>query len=549
MHSRRGTKWATKWAPSWVNRREQSCSIKDISLAVFRCGANTEGGLILNMHSPTPSAGIKTEKNAPSWSHVAVPTRRYSARNIGLGALAIGAFVVVLMALSVAIGSAYFAFAYQGWRPRYDFAVGGALVALCYTLPFLIRGDFTIAGYVSGKRRPGDIILAWNGAFLGLAFIAFLTKMTGTFSRVWVVSFYVLGLVTMLALEAGIRRAVIQGLKSGRIASRRLMVVGTEREIRLFNERLAMLAPAHERLAVKVASLAVLPAEMLSSDTGELTQAGSLALASAAVAARRHLPDDIVLLLSWESPAVVTACVDAFSVLPVAVHIDGGSILANTTDGEVRRFGAAHALALTPRPPSPFHLALKRLFDVIASFVGLILLSPVFIAVAIAIRRESKGPILFLQDRRGFNQQIFTIFKFRSMHTLDNGTSIEQARVDDERITKVGAWLRRTNLDELPQLVNVLRGDMSLVGPRPHAVAHDQDYEARIPRYQRRLNMRPGITGWAQVNGFRGETDTDEKMRRRVEHDIYYIDNWSMALDAYILFLTFVSRRATKNAR
>jgi polysaccharide biosynthesis protein PslA len=169
--------------------------------------------------------------------------------------------------------------------------------------------------------------------------------------------------------------------------------------------------------------------------------------------------------------------------------------------------------------------------------------------IAWLIKRETPGPVIFLQDRRGFNQRTFQIYKFRSMTALDNGADVPQARLGDERITRIGTWLRRTNVDELPQLINVLRGEMSLVGPRPHAVAHDRNFEVVIPGYQRRLNMRPGITGWAQVNGFRGETDTDEKMRRRVDHDLYYIDHWSLALDAYIFFLTFLSTRAHRNAR
>src|SRR5207253_5773503 len=138
---------------------------------------------------------------------------------------------------------------------------------------------------------------------------------------------------------------------------------------------------------------------------------------------------------------------------------------------------------------------------------------------------DSRGPVLFMQRRYGFNQQPFRIIKFRTTTTLDDGEVIRQARPDDLRITRVGRWLRRWNIDELPQLLNVLKGDMSLVGPRPHALSHDRDYEQRISLYARRHNVRPGITGWAQVNGLRGETDTDDKMRRRVGYDRYYLDN------------------------
>jgi lipopolysaccharide/colanic/teichoic acid biosynthesis glycosyltransferase len=156
--------------------------------------------------------------------------------------------------------------------------------------------------------------------------------------------------------------------------------------------------------------------------------------------------------------------------------------------------------------------------------------------------------VFFRQRRYGFNQQPFRIIKFRTMTTLDDGDVVPQATNDDRRVTRVGRFLRRWNIDELPQLVNVLKGDMSLVGPRPHALSHNREYERKISLYARRHNVRPGITGWAQVNGFRGCTDTDDKMRQRVDHDLYYIDNWSILLDLRILLLTVFSRRAYRNA-
>jgi exopolysaccharide biosynthesis polyprenyl glycosylphosphotransferase len=168
--------------------------------------------------------------------------------------------------------------------------------------------------------------------------------------------------------------------------------------------------------------------------------------------------------------------------------------------------------------------------------------------IALAIKLDSRGPVLFRQQRHGFNQKPFGILKFRSMTTLDNGDVIVQARQGDARVTRVGRVLRRTSLDELPQLINVLKGDMSLVGPRPHALAHDREYEQKIALYAHRHNVKPGITGWAQVHGYRGETDTDGKMQKRVEYDLYYVDNWSIFLDLQILFLTAFSRKTFTNA-
>ena len=168
-------------------------------------------------------------------------------------------------------------------------------------------------------------------------------------------------------------------------------------------------------------------------------------------------------------------------------------------------------------------------------------LAPALAAVAFAIWLETGRPVLFRQRRYGFNQQEFRIIKFRTMTTLEDDV-VRQVTRGDRRVTRVGRFLRKWNIDELPQLINVLKGDMSLVGPRPHALAHNREYERKIALYARRHNVLPGITGWAQVNGFRGETDTDDKMRRRVDHDLYYIDNWSPWFDLRILLKTLLSR-------
>ena len=163
---------------------------------------------------------------------------------------------------------------------------------------------------------------------------------------------------------------------------------------------------------------------------------------------------------------------------------------------------------------------------------------PIFLLVAAAIKLDTPGPVFFRQRRHGFNHNIFMVWKFRTMTVVEDGVAIVQARKGDQRITRVGRWLRRTSLDELPQLLNVLAGEMSLVGPRPHAVAHNEHYSLLLGTYASRHKVKPGITGWAQVNGYRGETDTSEKMAKRVEYDLYYIEHWSLLFDIKILLLT-----------
>jgi lipopolysaccharide/colanic/teichoic acid biosynthesis glycosyltransferase len=192
--------------------------------------------------------------------------------------------------------------------------------------------------------------------------------------------------------------------------------------------------------------------------------------------------------------------------------------------------------------------AIKRLEDILLGCLFLFMCAAPMLMIAVAIKLTSKGPVLFKQPRHGENGREFNVYKFRSMSVMERGTVVTQAQRNDPRITRLGAFLRRTSLDELPQFLNVIAGDMSLVGPRPHAVAHNELYRTKILEYMRRHKVKPGITGWAQVNGHRGETDTLEKMIARVEHDLVYIQSWSLWLDVKIIFLTVFGRKVRQNA-
>jgi exopolysaccharide biosynthesis polyprenyl glycosylphosphotransferase len=179
--------------------------------------------------------------------------------------------------------------------------------------------------------------------------------------------------------------------------------------------------------------------------------------------------------------------------------------------------------------------------DVLAASFGLFALAPLFVLVSLMIALDSPGPVLFRQTRKGLNGRTFRIYKFRTMRVLEDGPVVRQATRDDARVTRVGRILRATSLDELPQLLNVLSGEMALVGPRPHALAHDEYYSREISSYDQRFRVKPGITGWAQVNGARGETPTLDHMRRRIELDLYYVQHKSFALDLPILARTVIT--------
>lgn len=262
--------------------------------------------------------------------------------------------------------------------------------------------------------------------------------------------------------------------------------------------------------------------------------------------------DDIIVALDWEDHAELSKVLDAISACPVRVHLGESPAAPKLTNRESSEISQGiRTVTFSANHFTAWHRILKALEDRILAAFLVILLSPVFLITAIAVKLESTGPIIYRQPRYGFNNQIFDVFKFRSMTHNDVRNEAEgrqQATRDDPRITRVGAFIRRTSIDELPQLFNVLGGSMSLVGPRPHSVEHNEEYGRLINRYFARHNVKPGITGLAQVNGLRGRTDTLEKMEYRVKYDLYYVENWSILMDLEILALTAVFGIVGNNA-
>jgi Undecaprenyl-phosphate glucose phosphotransferase len=258
--------------------------------------------------------------------------------------------------------------------------------------------------------------------------------------------------------------------------------------------------------------------------------------------------DDIVILISQQEIPSALALASDLSELPVDVHVVPVGTLELMAVSRITQFGNMVTMRILQSPLSHLSRAVKRAFDVVTAVAALILLSPLLIVVSLAIKLDSRGPVLFRQTRHGYNNEPIRVLKFRSMTVMEDGGNFTPVTRHDPRVTRLGRFLRRTNIDELPQLFNVLVGDMSIVGPRPHATAQNESFAKLISSFSRRHNVKPGITGWAQVNGYRGDTDTLEKMQRRVEHDLYYIDHWSFLFDLRIIILTAVSRVAYLNA-
>lgn len=252
--------------------------------------------------------------------------------------------------------------------------------------------------------------------------------------------------------------------------------------------------------------------------------------------------DDVVVAMPWNASGEIVETVRRLRELPVNVHLASDLAGFDLLVRPMLGFDADMPLfEVQKRPISGWSHAIKTLSDYVMATTILLLISPLMLAIAALIKLDSRGPVFFMQERLGFNNQVFLIFKFRSMrHNCDLGPVVKQATKRDPRVTRIGRIIRATSLDELPQLLNVLNGTMSLVGPRPHALSHNEEYGQLIRGYFARHRVKPGITGWAQVNGLRGETETVEKMEDRIRYDIYYADNWSFFFDMRILVLTAV---------
>jgi Undecaprenyl-phosphate glucose phosphotransferase len=259
--------------------------------------------------------------------------------------------------------------------------------------------------------------------------------------------------------------------------------------------------------------------------------------------------DAVLILFGADNMEVVTNAVAALSELPVRIQLLPVEMAQFMRRSRIANCGHLRVLELFCGPCSLRDRLLKRSFDIVVAAAVLALIWPLLLIVAVLIKLDTRGPVFFRQTRLGFNNDPIEVWKFRSMTTFDDSRDkFRQAVRNDPRVTRIGRFIRRTNIDELPQLINVLKGDMSMVGPRPHAVAHNDMFADQIRRMFRRHNVKPGITGWAQVNGLRGETDTFEKMQKRIEHDLYYVDNWSFFFDLKIMIMTVISKHAYRNA-
>ncbi len=378
--------------------------------------------------------------------------------------LAIGADATAIVLASMATGVGYHAAVYGTPGNLGDFARLGVVSAWLFVVLNMWGEEYRFERYRSLGRHPRRVTHRWAVACaLTLAF-AFLTKSSEVYSRGWLVLFFAGGFAAVCVGRAVPILLMRAAQNAGLVAPRRVLLVGAERDLLDFMH--------HYQPATHWLQVVGLPVEAREDGGGEAGR--DEALRGAVAKARALSPDHIVIVAPWSDRDAIERCIDAFITVPVDLHLGPERILDRFADVQITHLGPIASLRLSRWLLSTADALLKRAFDLVLATAALLLLSPLFALVALLIKLDSPGPVFFLRRRHGFNQEPFRILKFRTMTTADDGAHIAQARNGDPRVTRVGRWLRRWSIDEFPQLVNVLLGDMSLVGPRPHALAHDR---------------------------------------------------------------------------
>ena len=391
------------------------------------------------------------------------------------------------------------------------------------------------------------ILTGWTGLFLGTLAVFFLLKMGDQISRVWLVSWFASGLTLLLLGRIGLALMLRALTRTGRLERRTAIVGGGEAGIGLIQA-----LEAQSGSGVRIVGVFDDRGDDRSPDTvGGYPKLGTVE-DLVEFARRTHL-DLVIFTLPISAEARLLHMLRKLWVLPIDIRLSAHMAKLRFRPHSYSYIGAVPVLDVFDKPIADWDMVLKIIFDRVVGALALIVLAPVMLAVAVAVKLDSKGPALFRQKRFGFNNEMIEVFKFRSMHVeQSDATASRLVTKGDPRVTRVGRFIRKTSLDELPQLFNVVfKGNLSLVGPRPHAAhakAEERLYDQVVDGYFARHKVKPGITGWAQVNGWRGETDTEEKIQRRVEHDLYYIENWSVLFDLYILLMTPVALLKTENA-
>ncbi|MEL6421085.1 MAG: undecaprenyl-phosphate glucose phosphotransferase [Pseudomonadota bacterium] len=426
------------------------------------------------------------------------------------------------------------------------YGVASVIAGLLTALTFQGFRLYRTSAYAHIPRQLPRLLSAWCLVFVTLAALAFVMKLGATFSRVWFVSWFALGGCMLLGMRIFLANLVRSWGASGRLNRYAVVVGGGDA-----GERLLQQLEAIPETDLRVCGVFDdRGSERVGEATAGYPRLGTLD--DLLTFARTSRIDLLIVTLPMTAEDRLLQVFRKLWVLPVDIRLAAHTNSLKFRPKAYSFIGRVPVIDVSDRPMSNWDVILKSVFDKVIAAGAIVALSPLMLATAVAIKATSKGPIIFRQKRYGFNNEMVEVFKFRSMYTdMSDADAAKLVTREDPRVTRVGRFIRKTSIDELPQLFNVMTGQLSLVGPRPHAVqakAADELYHDVVDGYFARHKVKPGITGWAQINGWRGETDTREKIEKRVEHDLYYIENWSILFDLYILAKTPFSLLGNKNA-
>lgn len=433
------------------------------------------------------------------------------------------AFFAALLDIALIVIGAYLAhyFRFSSWTLPHHYGVATIAIALTNSLCQIMIGNYSSWRGQRLIRQLGRVYTAW---FITIALItgaAVLLKVSTDYSRIWVTTTLMTSIVLVSFARIGIF-ALLRHIRAKGKNLKNVLVVECASDLQELNRSVSALAEYGYKVAQRLRI----------TDEAQWTAR----LVESVIACEAH---ELWLRLPLNQGEQIKNILYALRHLTVEIRYMPNLKDLPLLNHQISNIAGMYSIDISCSPMAGPARIIKRAEDiVIGGLISLVIL-PVCIAIAMAIKLTSEGPVIFKQYRTGINGRRFKVYKFRSMEVHEeNGGQVTQAAFGDPRITRLGKFLRRTSLDELPQFYNVLQGRMSLVGPRPHALAHNEYYKDLVESYMKRHKVKPGITGWAQVNGYRGETDTLEKMQKRVEHDLWYVDNWSLTLDLKIILQT-----------
>ena len=462
--------------------------------------------------------------------------RRWSIGYESVEAITIVSDLATILFASVLSGTLYQSQIFGSRGESIGYLGVGVIVSTLFVLWMKSRRMYELTSLLDLRRQLTGVCVVWLCIFLLLTAAVFAMGLSELFARKANLFFAIVGVALLIGHRVLWKELLNKAVHAKRVG-RRIVLITDQLRVEPIN-----LAETLQTFGFRLEQRFTLPS------VNQGTQILEEAIAQVIAWVRGSDVEEVVVAADPSHWLEMRGPIDALRVLPLPVSLVPTGPAADIFSHRLRAGGGRICVELQRSPLRPLECAVKRGMDIVVAATSLIVLAPVFFAAMVAIKLDSPGPLLFRQMRCGFNGRQFQIIKFRTMTVMETGASVQQAEAADPRVTRVGKWLRRASVDELPQLLNVLNGSMSLVGPRPHAIAHDIAFDKMVRNYAFRQRVKPGLTGWAQIHGLRGPTPNPESVRRRVEHDLWYIDHWSIWLDLKIVLKTIVEVVRGRNA-